>query len=135
MAEIVGGNGDGAGPADCVISAEGKLGAVASPGGENLGPWCGFSQGYAGHGNLALDNTGYTDGAGNDHILEGIGWLASAGSILPVTAHWQDNPADATADGNGTLVALVQAFGAGLAADCAAGTAGVFNVRGVAAAV
>lgn len=139
LTDLFGANAD-----DCKISAEGKLGAVG-PGvlGVNLGPWCGMSQGYHGEGS-------YTDAAAsgtvkNDHELKGLGWVASAGSILPVNGHFRDlddgtvPPApDPDGDGsdaaqnNGTVIALVQAFGADLATDCQAGMAGVFNVRGIA---
>jgi hypothetical protein len=80
---------------------EGELGAVASPLGENLGGWCGLSRGHSG--------TGEASAAGETIDVNDVGWITSAGGMLPIVGFWQDR----NSDDNGNLVGLVNAIGGG----------------------
>jgi hypothetical protein len=101
----------------CTLSLKGKLGEVVSSTG--LGAYCGISRGHSGSGGGGLSLAGHTFG--------NVGWISSAGSILPVTGQ-----TNGTTPLN-TLVALVQASGSGLATSCATSGATSFGVIGVAA--
>lgn len=118
---------------DCRLEVAGELGPVLgsvhlSPVGtvgpapsSPLGAWCGLSGGHSGG---SGSNVGVVADALGSHQVWDVGWLASAGSVLPVTGAWDG--------GQGQLVAFVQASGSELAQHCATSGAEAFDVNGVA---
>lgn len=116
---------DEPGVVDCALHVKGDLGPVATVEGQSLGAWCGLSTGFNGGNGTYPDD--YDDDDGDHHDVENVGWVVSAGSVLPVTGE---------TDSGGKLVGLVQASGSDLAADCnTSGGASSFDVNGVVAFV
>jgi hypothetical protein len=108
----------------CAFDVDGTVGPSALVGG--IGAACGMSSGTS-----APDPKGSPDTftAGDTHGVT-LGWVATAGSILPITGTH-------TGGGLGTFVSLVSARAGANAVEtvqqCLAGTASSFSVSGVAA--
>jgi hypothetical protein len=108
----------------CGFAVDGVLGGVAG-----IGPACGMSSGDS---EGEAGDVFFTTGPGGDSHAVDLGWVATAGSIIPITGQHSGKTGPAP-----SLVALVSArAGANpveTVTQCLAGTAATFSVTGVAA--